>query len=78
MKNFSDGKKNNSKKHFLKNFFEKEKFDYDKHTDFLNKFNKNSSVKDIFSIKKLNFFGNEVLIFIYFYHKYFLNFLFKI
>lgn len=67
-KNFSDGKRQNSKKNFLKNFIEKEKFDFEnnkKKCGFLDKIKKNSSVKNIFSLKKLNFFENDVRFFYY-------------
>lgn len=59
-KNLTDEKKKNSKKDFLKNFFDKENFDYDKNLPFYSKFNKNSSVKNMFALKNFNFLENEV------------------
>lgn len=65
-KNFSDCKKQNSKKNFLINFLETEKFEYDRKNSFLDKINKNSSLKNISSFKKLNFFENEVSLYLFF------------
>jgi len=52
-KNFSDEKKQISQKSFLKKFFEKEQFDYDKNFHYFSKINKNSSVKNIFALKDI-------------------------
>ncbi len=59
-KNYSDCKKPSSKKNFFKNLFDKENFDHGKDNNFCKKPNKNSSVKNTFFVKKLNFFENEV------------------
>jgi len=59
VKNMTEEKKNNFKNDFIRNFLDQEKFDYDKHLPNYSK-NKNSSVKDMFVTKNLNFLKDEV------------------